>query len=525
MLSVYDFNEGDVVGFPDGTVAIVGGETEEGLCGTLPVENVHISLPDGTKLPVYAEKPLLLLQTSAEHFSTGRLLFNGSYLELVSLEYQSYALKNRTDECCWVIALPEATEGLYQMQVDIAGEKDQRIWQFAVVPGLYYSFEGDLPYWNQTVGKMVLNCAVPFQPIDMEFVEDEFCYHFELSANRQENRLVLHSGLQLSIRIPMICWRIPNGEWSTMSPGDLWYTEFPNNIEFRSSVKHLMLSVDDENGPDKQHSVYCNAVNGSETIPCDTLPLRSWFTRNRICHSVYLTIGDVRRVFAQVYRTTYLQSAVFTPDFENDCMKGFLNLAGNGECIVRLFKEKEAVAERVPVIDGKADIPCSPDPGMYKACVYEAESDEFGFDETLYLLGEYEFEVKDPGDITGMTGYLKEVEPTEEHPEPLVFRHKYYWLDILERDPNHPNRYAARLREDDDFAKMFRKYRSTSVIVTLPNCTNIRRLRITYPTDLIPRAFCYEPKSHSLVKREKAGPNAIKLDSLDIFHIKFVEKV
>lgn len=531
LMSCYSFEPGMTVEFPDGSIAIIGGEMNEGLCGSTPVQHAWVYDEQKRPLPVYGRLPMLMIKTTPEKYQSGRMSLNSRYYPLGQLPYRRIELGDRSGELGFLIAIPDEQHLIYDIAIDIAAEQDVRRYRFAYMDGFDFRFENSaepLPYLFAPKGSVTIFGNARLRGHDVEKHPNKNEFGFVLDAARKvlEFDVLEQNNTALALEIPVVAYRFDQKEWRIQPPDEMWHTELPKQIEFRIPGMSLELSVDADADAGRQSVVYSRGKN-DPTITCDLMPLRSWLGRERFRHDIDLTIDGNRRHFATVYARSAVFSARLESDYEKGVLHGVFDIVGKSRYVVSLFLGDCVIAEQIPIENGEIELPLPDDVGLYKAVIYEVEEDEFGFGEQLYKIGEAECELLDPGNIEGKTFYIKSLLTLDRQENVLPVRHKRYWVKVLAQREEEKQRYDGIMRVADYWGVVD----SIPVVVTIRKRTMLDQVQIAFVDDGEEQPFLYNYASKEIVQKEDMTLHRMAryrtftmLDYEDLFHVVYMQK-
>lgn len=531
LMSCYSFEPGMTVEFPDGSIAIIGGEMNEGLCGSTPVQHAWVCDEQKRPLPVYGRLPMLMIKTTPEKYQSGRMSLNSRYYPLGQLPYRRIELGDRSGELGFLIAIPEEQHFIYDIAIDIASEQDVRRYRFAYMDGFDFRFENSaepLPYLFAPKGSVTIFGNARLRGHDMEKHPNKNEFGFVLDAARQvlEFDVLEQNNTSLALEIPVVAYRFDQQEWRIQQPEEMWHTELPKQIEFRIPGMSLELSVDADADAGRQSVVYSRGQNDA-TITCDLMPLRSWLGRERFRHDIDLTIDGNRRHFATVYARSAVFSAHLESDYEKGVLHGVFDIVGKSRYVVSLFYGEKPIVEQILVENGEIKVEMPADVGLYKAVIYEVEEDEFGFGEQLYKIGEAECELIDPGNIEGKTFYIKQLLTLKHQEANLPIAHKRYWINVLNRRKNEERKYNGEMRIVD----MWGSRPPIPVVITVKKRTMIDHVQITFVNLSGEFPFLYDYLNKTIIQNEDMALHKMekhrryeRLDYEDLFHVVYLQK-
>lgn len=203
LISVRDLRNGETVLFPDHSLAIVGNEAEEGLCGVSPAPDAAIQDHDGTSYAIYPRVPHILLKTSDEQFALTRIWVNDMICPVTNLKYQRFTPTERTNDTGYLLSLPEQNEefAIFRVKIDVPGDGHSRKWQFCYWKNfscVFMNGDNPLPYWDVPRGSITFNEEAQLSAKGLK--KDPFSneYGFEVHPDLSELHFdIQDSGCQL----------------------------------------------------------------------------------------------------------------------------------------------------------------------------------------------------------------------------------------------------------------------------------------------------------------------------------------
>lgn len=499
-----NLTDGDIVFYPDGTVSIVGYDLHEGLCGVTAVDGAYAVTNENEIHDIFPHMPLLFVRTVQERFNNGRLLVNGQYYRLKDLGSQSIELKDRSGETGFLITLPvlhKGASGLYLLRCDIPGENDVRVWRFACMQDFAYRFENDgnpLPYWGVPRGSVTITYPEPLQgqglvkhPQKNEFGFDILPYLNELCLRPVSDDFSVH------LKVPVLAWRMDEQDWRVTPIEEIWLNDLGRNFDFRTSEKEVTLMVDFD-ALEKGRTVTFSRPQDASVISCDLTQLRTWLTRDRIIHEIYVCVGQRKVLVAKVFCASFLADARLEADYKRGGIHGVFDIIGNGRYAVTVVFEDEIVAEQVPIENNQVFLPLTMNAGTCEATIYEVEDDEFGFGAQLYEMGTARCQLIDPENLCGRRFWLHSITTLNRESVRYEVAYKRYWIDLQRRDEENKHRYYGIMRSSSA-VQMGEKM---EVIVTVPDRTNISLCQLTFMDDGEEEAFLFDFAKQELVSRE-----------------------
>ena len=409
-LQVVELQEGETVIFPDDTLAVVGSDVTEGVCGGRPVMGARVHRKDSDKCyHVYGQFPSFLLKVTEEQFAKTRFQINDRYLTAKEVRCRRLTLHERTVDTGYLVTIPSPHEDfqLCHININVPGDGHARDWTFCYWPDFAYSFDNGkraLPYWDSPRGAVRVRTSIPMRGEGVEKNPNGSGeYGFLINAEPEPLSLNFNwngESWALDLEVPALAWRQGNEPWQMTPLGEVWHKDFPNAVDIRTQASEVWLYVD-RDGLQNGQSVSFKRRKDEDYVHCDLLALRQWFTRDRIMHSVHLHIDGKAFDFASAYCRSYLASGRLEAHYANDELHGSFEIIGRGSYSVTLLHEQKEILTQMPVVDGEFTARAPLKSGLYTAIVYEEVEDEFGFDVTWDEIGRENVKLLNPGDLTG----------------------------------------------------------------------------------------------------------------------------
>ena len=509
LVSIRDLRNGETVLFPDHSLAIVGNEATEGLCGVSPAMDASVQDQEGTTYAIYPRLPHILLKTSEEQFALTRVWINDKSCQASSLKCQRFTPSERTKDIGYLLTLPNQTEEFakYRVKIDVPGDGHSRKWQFCYWKNfscVFMNGENPLPYWDAPRGSVSFNEEVLLNEKGLE--KDPFAneYGFEIAPELSVLRLdIQHSDDQLVLQVPVCFWSVPGEAWKNQTYGNVWYKELPNDIDFLTTENEVTLFVDGD-GLENEKGMRYVKKQGEESIHCDLLPIRHWLTHDRIKHTVYLRVGQKNYEFASVYCKSYFAAGRLEGNYQTNTLSGSFDIVGQGEYVVSILRNGKEIVSQIPLVNCCFEVQTALDSGNYTAIVYEAFEDEFGFDTLYDEIGREDTEILNPFDLTGACLYLKQVDTFCEKEVNLWLPEKHYKIEIQGKDEDKSSAYFGTMTAYD------KSMVDLAVQVLFPNTHILDHCAVLFDDDGELQPFLYDYARKKIVQEE--APNLRRME-------------
>ena len=421
--------EGEIVIFPDSTLAIAGADAAEGLIGGRTLGGARVLAPgQAAPLSVCREWPSYLLRLTPEQFDKTRVQVNDTFLAASELPYRRVEVGERGAEDAYLLSIPAPTEpvGVYHVNINAPEDRHARDYTFCYWKDLGYEFdngESGLPYWAEPRGSVRLDTDVTFAGQGLKRFENSNEYGFELDPGHMSLDLkAMDKDITLRLDVSQISWR-GEGEWSFYPLGEVWQKDVPDRIEVLTPGREVWFYA----GRDGMQNGQCRRFErraDEDVIHVNLGELRDrWFTRDRVSHELYMSVQGKVISFATVYCKSYLVSGRLEADYVHDALHGQFDIIGQGAYAATILRGGEEVVSLSPLEDGRLTAQAELPSGTYTAVVYEViEDDEFGFGTKYDEIGRRDVELINPTDLSGARLSVISVDTVNEADQPLPLK-------------------------------------------------------------------------------------------------------
>lgn len=413
----YQFEDGDVIIFPDKKVLNIGKKPVEGLLRRGLQDGVF-GLLEEKQVPVYAAAPSIFARVLPKSMNGTQLRVNGKVFRLFEDNEPQpgvlvFDLQERASEEGMHIALNQFgvhENGFYHVELDIPNDHADRTRDFLLIEGLEYSYD-EAPYIFVETGLLCVperTGLKAYDPVIREGREEgQLRFAFTIPEEDAFFRLSL-DGVPVAFEIPKLSYRFQGEEvWRTKLQLSIWHKDLPEIVEVRYPADRLTILLDEEGNDDEdndQHSQHYSRNQEKGYFVCDLHPFRSWYGRRVATRRLYVKFPGMKKParFLNIYTRDVFVSAVLTADLEDEVIHGEFDIIGKDPCFVDLWFEDELLLEKEPIVDGKISLQMEVLSGIYQVDVYDSDTDEDGFDEPDYdLLASKSMELINPSNLTG----------------------------------------------------------------------------------------------------------------------------
>ena len=542
----YQFEDGDLIAFPDKKVLSIGKKPAEGLLRR-GLQSGAYGETEGERNPVYAAPPSLFARILPKSMNGTQLRVNGqNYRLFENGEPQSgviaFDLQERVPEEGVHIALGQfgiKGNGLYHVELDIPNDHANRRWDFMLIDGLEYSFD-EAPYIFVENGVLCVPAKTGFKKHDeiiREGIEDDqLRFAFTIPEEDEYFRLEL-DGVPVAFEVPKLSYRFQKDEsWRTKLQLSIWHKELPDIVEVKFPTDRITILLDEEGNEDEdeeQHSRTYYKNQEKNCFVCDLHSFKSWFGKRVAMRRLYVQLPEMSKParFLNVYTRSLFVSAVLSADLKNDIIRGEFDIIGKTTCYADIWFEDELLLEKEQINDGRLSFETEIRSGNYRVDVFESEDDEDGFDEPDYeQIGSKTMELINPSNLTGK--HIEVTQLTRNDSETyLRLKRSYTLYDLQPMKDREKGYYSGHMvvRERE-----FGAYRNDyEACVRIPNIEELSKGHLFWLNEYGEREpFIYDTDRHFLVKEEDKKVSrifryqryALVWEDEYVYHISFVEK-
>lgn len=441
LLTYFHFQDGDILRLPNGNPLVIGKQLVEGILPRGRVAGAYVVNATGEQIPVYNKPPTILIKIKASRAPGTVISVNQRRSRLFDNDTTHFAWPDGGGEFGYLVNLGTygyTDDGTYQVLVDVPNDQTRRYWRFALISNFEFQFE-DAPYVFVPRGTIRFHDEVKVTP-DKHCVaiKNENAFKFHIDAQTDFIMLAIATAtteLPLRIYVPVLKWKFDQGEWQIGQPPKLWHSELPNFIYVKYPDDQPTLSLDE--GGSKylaRQSARFTKVKSEHLFKCEMTRFKSWLGRAQAKRQVYLDLPNRRQEFFQIVTRSIVDSCLIQADYDRSLLVGELEIMGKSDYYVDIQYDNELLSEKLPLKNGKFELPCSLANGQYCISIFEAEANDTGFGEITFLpIGKFNQQLLNPHDLQGQDLMLNHVKNNEED----VFRLNFsctYIVRNLEKD-------------------------------------------------------------------------------------------
>ena len=399
-LKLYElnFHNGDFVCVKDEENYYVGKVPNTGISNDEVMANVF-AIQNHRHIPICKAMPKVIIDVLDGQYGGTAILVNGSINKLSEAEFIDVRFGKTSDKKYYFIdvrSLSGIREGYNNLLIDYPGTSKKLIAEYYYAPDLQFDFP-DSPYIFKEKGILRINRVVHNNIIDL----CQKAYDSEIRFNIKDTldgTFVIESqqGLSLVFMVPTLLYSWDGILWEFRKPEDIWHTELKHILYMKYPDQEVALCVIGKEETSTQ--VYRKHVDG--IFVCDLTKLKTYFARGKIVETIQF-VADVNTIpIIRVIQKSFLQSVSLKVDFIDGSIVGVFSIVGRNTYYADLYCEEVCVAEKIPIIEGKATFNVAVQTADYTVKLYEVE-DDFGFDEEFELVGEKRYALFNPSDLIG----------------------------------------------------------------------------------------------------------------------------
>ncbi len=487
----YQFEDGDLLIFPDHRVLSIGKKPSEGLLKRGQVRNVF-GQREETSAPVYAVAPSVFARILPKSMNGTQLRINGQHARIFEKNeplpgVYTFDLQEGVPEQGVHISLNQygvKENGLYHVELDIPNDRAGRSWDFLLINGLEYSFDG-APYIFADNGTLCVPEQTGLETRDSsvrpETAEGQRRFAFAIPENEDSFPLYL-GDIRVCFEIPKLSYRYPDEEvWRTKRELSIWHEDLPNTMEVRFPADSMMLLLDEEGNESEDEEQHFQAYTRSvetDSFQCNLHPFRSWLGKRVANRRLYIQFPEMKKPerFLNINTKNVLLSAVLTADLEEDILQGEFDIVGKAPSCADVYRDDTLLVGKEPIVNGKLSFHTDIQSGFYRVDVFESGNDGDGFDEMEYeLLGTRKMELVNPYNLTGQ--HIQVTHLMRKNSENYLRLKRTFTLYDLQPMPDWPKGYYSGhmvVRE-----KEYGKYRNDfPACVHIPDPSELARCHI-----------------------------------------------
>ena len=537
VLSLYHFEEDDILLLPNGHAISIGKETiASGIAGNSVVPNARCILQTGETLSLMFRLPHLILRTSEQKAAGTCIEINLKRYSLLDIASMSFPIDDGSrDNGYWIeldkIGTP--INGIYEIIADIPGGAT-KTWRFVLLNCFEMSFD-DAPYTFEPRGVVRFNEWLNIQSLETGCKKDTSgnVFQFELAKvgrsidfSLQENGFIC----TLQIDIPALFTSFDGDIWSAERPDAIWHSELPDMIYISSTQQTITLYTDeatDDTSSGTRNKVYSRKTNESY-IACDIRWFKSYLDNGKNISALWIQLESGSTELLHVVRHSIpISCSVFQVDNGNAiCVHAVI--LGKGSYYADVYRDGILLANKVCLENGNCTINKTVENGEYAVELFETEEDDSGFEDAVYaIIGKFYSAVVNPYDMSHRSFQILYVEKDADTNRILDLSFDYYVEDLV------------RTKERDVYSGMMvveagnKQLAAFPVFVFFLDMNDPSRVSISYKDEYNdPMSFLYDTKRKGILKEE--NPKLPKLTCYrrytfldsddDLFRIEFVER-
>ncbi len=398
--------KGQVVVLDDNSGVQVGQKLIEGLSENYPVGGVVLS-DQGNEYKIYNSLPKLLFKSTSDQLSGISLVINGKQNKVVDKNYKEFKLADDLKANGYLIDLNDyiTSEGLYSIVLSFPKmHVNHPFGLFAYIKNFKYHFD-KTSYIFEDYATITFDSRMNIlkdenEKDDWNIKYNESSFSFNFGDKNSENfckdvidcrlrRCYKLNSQQYDIyfEIPALYWKYnESDEWNTQQPAHVLLKSLKQGIKklyvkgpFNFNDSKIVTTDDVDIAEEENEIKYL----GNKHPYFEISKIYDWFKDDRSVtyRSVFIDIENKKISLFDAMCKSALKDVNLIGDFENNILKGDVDIIGNEDYTISIYHNDKVVCEDEQIIDGHFQIETEIETGNYTIFVYEIEeSDDNGFD-------------------------------------------------------------------------------------------------------------------------------------------------
>ncbi len=387
---------------------------DEGYGEHYPLEGCKL-ISDSIEYQIYSKLPKLIFKATPNELDGISLTINGSPNK-ISAKVNEFRIEEDLKNIGYVLDLNDfiKTNGLYEVYLSYPRyHKNTNHIHMVYLRNFSYEFI-DAPYVFQESCEISFNINARFKEESIEqdnwqrgFDCNKYFFNF---AERNEERdafckyvsnqelvltyLLKEKECKIHFEIPALHWKYSEDEeWNVSEPSNITLKELKSSKRklfvhgpFDFSKSSLFTNEDVEIA-EEESKIGC--VTNSKKSYFELDRVFNWFKddKEKVFRNVDIDLGVGTHHLLSVVCKSDLKDANLIGDFDNNILRGEIDIVGNEEYTATIVHNGLTLCEDLPIIDGKFDFEVELENGIYELYIYESSEDDDGFDiETSSIL-------------------------------------------------------------------------------------------------------------------------------------------
>lgn len=404
----FELSKGQIVVLDDNTGKQVGQKLAEGLNESYPIKGVIIK-QNSIDYSIYSKLPKLLFAAEKDELNGISLVINEKQNKIIEKPITEFKISKDLKKYGYLIDLNDFinSEGLYSLVLSFPKMSvHHNIGNFAFIKDFNYEFI-NAPYIFKEYATIKLGKGVK---IDENSIRDrgtlksennEKLFEFNFGDKNSEYYCGLINDKSLALEcfigkdkyktffeIPALYWRCAQDEdWNTNQPTNVLLKELKNKYSkiylsgpFDFSKASIVTFDDDIDIAEEESKI--KQVSGKSKY-FELEKAYNWFKNNRTQENriLFLEVEDKKIPLLDVICRSSLKDVCLFGDFDNNLLKGEVDIEGNETYTVSIYHNGQAVCEDEQIIDRQFCVESKLESGVYEIYVYEISSEcDDGFD-------------------------------------------------------------------------------------------------------------------------------------------------
>ena len=494
-ITYFDFKRGDILFLPEGRVTTIGVKLTEGMLDQGLVKGAS-SISEGMKIPVFSTPPVFLLKIEQMQLAGTAIRVNGQVYRMEDCAPEEKVINELNAKYAYMLdsgKFKSSANGLNKVEIDIPN-RNKLSYEYILIEGFEFSFE-DSPYIFKQRGTVTFNDSLNIHCAKGKKIQGENKWNFPLSAELDEISVqVIDKGENINIylEIPVLKWRLDDGDWYIDRPEEIWHSHFPTFICIKFPEEELVLAFEKNHIQTEFQSERFYKNKGEGYFKCDMTRFKSWIGRDKIKRILSIEHAAGSNPFLDVITQSIVNSKMIRGDFQKSMLIGEFDIIGKAGYYVDVNYQGKTIVEKEPLVNQRFESSADLETGKYHLFLYEAEPGS-AFSVNRYTkIDEFETELLNPKNLTAKQIAIKKKQKS------LNLNWEYI-VDNLSKMTDYT--YSGSLFVKIQYGLLW-KY---EVYVEFIQPDDLRHARISLFDDGEVLDFLYDDKDHSLVDEEESG--------------------
>lgn len=507
----FNFNQGDLLIFPNGKYISIDQRLEEGISNHYLLQGAH-ALHKDRNLNIFTKAPSYLFQIESSQIEGSVIIVNDRRLHL-NLSNALALIENTSDEYHWyMISLEDYgvfLNGIYHVIIDIVNSHKRRELEFLLIQKFDYRFENS-PYVYQYKGTITFPKNINIMPVKKmatQMLKDTTSYDFEITENLKTIEFNFPSSSQttIQIEIPIFRWSYDCKVWHNIPLKDVFYTQMPFILYLNYPSDNAKISVDildiDEEINDQNYELTFVKNKQSDCFIIDLTRYRSLISKIQGYISIKVEFESNIYPLLNVITRSHVNNFRFKYDDNTYHLVGNYDIIGEAEYELNLIDPDGKSINKTKLYNGDFDIMVNAVEGYYTLELSEIMEDDSGFSIEYNVIDTRKIVITDPYNLKDKVVIIKSI-INQLTKRVFTLKQSYVISDILKKEHSEPGTYKG-LLTTHGYSEFGQKANyTTDVEIVFFDLVDMGKASIQFKDDDVFLDFLYDNKYKILIKDE-----------------------